>query len=400
MLKPINIRIENMQTKLPETHGNIFWNMRNMAREKDAIDMSVGITEFNCPVRLAELASWHIREKYNNYAPLEGILALREKISEQYFIQYGRRYSPEKEVTICAGVVQAIHTAITTVVNEGDEVIIFEPSYFTYGPAVRLNGGTPVYIALKEPGFRIDWEDVRKLITSKTRLIIFNSPHNPTGSLFGKEDLMELKRLTNGTGIYIVSDEEFEYLAFDQDKHQSVGQYEGLASRSFIISSPGPMFHINGWGLAWCIAPENMMAEFRKIHEFHVYNVTSPLQNALADYLNVADSRDEITEFYQGKRNYFNRLLKGTPWLVHPSQGTYFQLVDYSKLSKEQDTDFAMRLLNEAGVAVIPLSVFMHKRKETRYLRFCFAKKNETLDEAARRLIQFAQIQTSMVKGQ
>jgi methionine aminotransferase len=256
---------------------------------------------------------------------------------------------------------------------------------------VRLNGGTPVYVPLKEPGFRIDWEDVRKLISSKTRLIIFNSPHNPTGSLFGKDDLMELKRLTYGTGIYIISDEGFEFLAYDQDKHHSLGQYDGLASRSFIISSPGPLFHINGWGLAWCLAPENLMSEFRKIHEFQIFNVASPFQYALADFLNAADSKEEITEFYQGKRNYFNRLLKGSPYIIHPSQGTYFQLVNYSKISKEQDTEFALRLLDEAGVAATPLSVFMHKRKESQYLRFCFAKKNETLEEAASRLIQFAE---------
>jgi methionine transaminase len=391
MVKPINSQIENMQTKLPETQGNLFWNLRCMALEKNAIDMSVGITEFNCPVKLADLTNFYIRDKYNNYAPLEGILSLREKIAEQYFNQYGKKYSPENEVTICAGIVQAVNTAITTVVNEGDEVIIFEPSYITYSPSVRLNGGTPVYVPLKEPGFRIDWEDVRKLISSKTRLIIFNSPHNPTGSIFGKEDLLELKRLTHGTGIYIVSDEGFEFLSYDQDKPQSVGQYEGLISRSFIISSPGPLYHINGWGLAWCIAPENMMAEFRKIHEFQIFNVASPFQYALADYFNSADSKEEITEFYQGKRNYFNRLLKGSPYIIYPSQGTYFQLVNYSKISKEQDTDFAIRLLDEAGVAATPLSVFMHKREESQYLRFCFAKKNETLEEVASRMIQFAE---------
>jgi methionine transaminase len=380
-----------MQTKIPETQGNLFWNLRELAFEKNAIDMSVGITEFNCPAKLAELTSFYIRDQYNNFAPLEGILSLREKIAEQYFNQYGKTYSPEREVTICAGIVQAINTAITAVVNEGDEVIIFEPSYITYSPAVRLNGGTPVYVPLKEPGFRIDWEDVRKLISSKTRLIIFNSPHNPTGSLFGKEDLLELKRLTYGTGIYTISDEGFEFLAYDQDKHHSIGQYEGLASRSFIISSPGPLFHINGWGLAWCLAPENLMAEFRKIHEIQIFNVASPFQYALADFLNVSDSKEEITEFYQGKRNYFNRLLKGSPYIIHPSQGTYFQLVNYSKISKQQDADFALRLLNEAGVAATPLSVFMHKRKESQYLRFCFAKKNETLEEVANRMIQFAE---------
>lgn len=365
-------------------------DMRNLALQMNGIDMSMGITEFNCPSRLAELASSYIQGHFNNYAPIEGILSLRERVSEQYFRQYGKLYSPANEVTICAGTVQAISAAITTVVNEGDEVIIFEPSYTTYSPAVRLNGGTPVHVPMKEPGFRTVWEDLRKMITSKTRLIILNTPHNPTGTVLSEEDMLQLQRLTFGTGIYFISDENFEYLVFDQDKHQSAGQFENLASRSFIISSPGPLFHVNGWGVAWCLAPAPMMDEFRKVHEYQVSYVPSPLQHALADYMEAEYSKDEITEFYQGKRNYFNRLLKGSPFLLQPSQGTYFQLVDFHNLSDEPDVSFAMRLLRERGVAAAPLSLFMHKQKNTSYLRFCFAKKNETLEEVAHRMIAFA----------
>lgn len=364
--------------------------MRNLALKMDAIDMSLGITEFNCPARLAELAGSRIQRHYNNYAPVEGILSLRERVSEQYFRQYGKLYSPENEVTICAGTVQAISSAITTVVNEGDEVIIFEPSYTTYSPAVRLNGGTPVHVPMKEPGFGTGWEDLRKMISSKTRLILLNTPHNPTGSVLSKDDMLQLQRLTQGTGIYIISDENFEYLVFDQDKHQSAGQFENLASRSFIISSPGPVFHVNGWGVAWCLAPAAMMEEFRKVHEYQVSYVPSPFQHALAEFMESDNSKDEITEFYQGKRNYFNRLLKGSPYLLQPTQGTYFQLVDFRELSDEPDVSFAMRLLQDAKVAATPLSLFMHKRKNTSYLRFCFAKKNETLEEVARRMISFA----------
>lgn len=380
-----------MQTKLPETQGNILGDMRNLALKMDAIDMSLGITEFNCPARLAELANSCIQRHYNNYAPVEGILSLRERVSEQYFRQYGKLYSPENEVTICAGTVQAISSAITTVVNEGDEVIIFEPSYTTYSPAVRLNGGTPVHVPMKEPGFGTGWEDLRKMISSKTRLILLNTPHNPTGSVLSKDDMLQLQRLTQGTGIYIISDENFEYLVFDQDKHQSAGQFENLASRSFIISSPGPVFHVNGWGVAWCLAPATMMEEFRKVHEYQVSYVPSPFQHALAEFMESDYSKDEITEFYQGKRNYFNRLLKGFPYLLQPTQGTYFQLVDFRELSDEPDVSFAMRLLQDAKVAATPLSLFMHKRKNTSYLRFCFAKKNETLEEVARRMISFAE---------
>jgi len=202
--------------------------------------------------------------------------------------------------------------------------------------------------------------------------------------------MLQLQKLTNGTGIYIVSDEGFEYLAYDQGKHQSVAQFSSLAARSFIVSSPGPLFHINGWGIAWCLAPAALMSEFRKIHEYQIFNVASPFQYALAEYFDHAGPLEEITEFYQGKRNYFNRLLKGTPFLLQPTKGTYFQLVNFKNLSSETDTDFALRLLNEAGVAAMPLSTFMHKRKNTQYLRFCFAKKNETLEEVAKRMTEFA----------
>jgi methionine aminotransferase len=380
-----------MQNKIPVTQGSSFWKMRNLALDHGAIDMSVGITEFTCSPELAEIAAVCIREKFNNYAPFEGLLSLRKHISGIYSSQYGKLYSPESEITICAGVVQALSSAITSIVSEGDEVIIFEPSYFTYSPTVRLNGGTPVFVPLTETDFRIDWEDVRKMITLKTRLIILNTPHNPTGNVFGKEDILQLQRLTNGTGICVISDESFEHLVFDREKHQSVGQFENLASRSFIISSPGPSFHINGWGIAWCLAPEKLMNDFRKVHEYHVFNVNSPFQYALSEFYNSHPKTDEIAEFYQGKRNYFNRLLKGSPFTLVPAQGTYFQLVNYRNISEETDFDFAIRLLAETGVAAMPLSVFLHKGKNNHYLRFCFAKKNETLEEVASRLIRFAE---------
>ncbi len=380
-----------MQSKLPELQGSFFWNMRNLAlQNENAIDMSVGIHEFNCPAKLADLVSMYVRDKFNNYSPSEGILPFRERISEIYFRQYGRLYSPEKEITICGGVVQAVTVAISTVINEGDEVMIFEPSCITYSPIVRLNGGIPVHVPLNEPDFNIDWETMRKLISSKTRMIIVNSPHNPTGNVFSMEDMLHLQRLTNGTGIYIVSDESFEYLAYDQAKHKSVAEFEQLALRSFIISSPGADLHINGWGIAWCLAPAELTAEFRKIHEYQFFNVATPFQYALASYLEHSDLKEEISEFYHGKRNYFNRLLKGSPFILRPTLGTYFQLVNFMNLSEESDTDFALRLFREAGIAAAPLSVFMHKKKNTQYLRFCFAKKNETLEEVASRMIDFA----------
>ena len=228
------------------------------------------------------------------------------------------------------------------------------------------------------------------MITSKTKLIILNTPHNPTGSVFGKEDLQQLQKLTNGTGIYILGDESFEHLVYDQEKHQSVSQFPGLASKSFIISGAGPVFHINGWNIAWCMAPRNMMNEFRKVSECYGFSVATPLQYALASYWDMAEEMENITELYQGKRNYFNRLLKGSPFMAEPAQGSYFQLISYKTISQEPDTQFAQRLIKEAGVAAMPLSLFMHKKKNLHYLRFCFAKKNETLDEVAKRLIAFA----------
>ena len=379
-----------MQTKLPETQGRYFWEMKNLATEYKAIDMSVGMTEFSCPVKLADLAASYIHDNYNNHSTFEGNLSLREKISESVFKNYGKRYNPVTEITICAGLLQAATTAIGTIVSKGDEVVVFDPSYFIYSQAIRLNGGTPVHVPLKEPGFRIDWEDMRKMISSKTRMIILNTPQNPTGSVFGKEDLIQLQRLTNGTGIYILSDEGFEHLIYDQEKHQSVAQFTTLASRSFVISGAGPVFHINGWNIAWCCAPQNMMQEFRKVHECNGFSVSTPLQYALADYWDQAEGTENISELYQGKRNYFNRLLKGSPYIIETAQGSYFQLINYKNISTEPDTQFAHRLIKEAGVAAMPLSFFLHKKRNLNYLRFCFAKKNETLEEAAKRLLAFA----------
>lgn len=379
-----------MQIKLPETQGSNYWETRVLALAHNAIDMSVDYSEFNCPPKLTELASSFIRENFNNISPHEGILPLRERISETFRVNYGITYDPAKEITICAGAVQAATIAITTLINEGDEVILFDPSDFTYSQAVRLNGGMPVYLPLKEPGFHIDWDDMRKMINSKTRLIILNSPHNPTGNVLKKEDLLQLQRLTQGTSIYILSDESFEYLVYDQEKHQSVAQFANLAARSFIISSAGAVFHINGWSLAWCMAPEQMMKEFRKVHENYGSSVATPLQLALSAYWDEAEEISGITESYQGKRNYFNRLLKDSPYHIVPTSGTYFQLINYKNVSQESDTEFVRRLIVEAGVAATPVSVFMHKKRNVQYLRFCFARKNETLEEVASRLISFA----------
>jgi methionine aminotransferase len=299
---------------------------------------------------------------------------------------YNHYYNPETEITITAGNVQAIMTAISSVVKEDDEVILFEPAYESYAPAISINGGRPVYVSLKQPNFHIDWEEVRKMITSKTRMIIINSPHNPTGAVLTDSDLIQLQHLTNGTNIVILSDEVFESIVFDNNTHQSVSRYEKLASRSFIVSSFGPLFNINGWGLAYIMAPEKLMGEFRRIQQFQIYNVNTPLQYALSEYLRMEDSMKDISEMYQGKRNYFNRLLNDSLFKVIPSQGSYFEILDYSNISDESDADFTVRLASEYGVGVIPVSAFLHEKNKLKMVRVCFAKNNETLEKAAERL--------------
>lgn len=373
-------------TKLSNTKGSIFSTINKLVAETGAIDMSLGRTDFPCPEKLAELAAMYIRSGYNNYAPHEGIPELRNVISYRVKSLYNHLYNPETEITITAGPVQAIMTAISTVIKEEDEVILFEPAYESYAPAISINGGRPVYVALKQPNFHIDWEEVRKMITSKTRMIILNSPHNPTGAVLTDSDLVQLQHLTNGTNIVILSDEVFETIVFDNNTHQSVSRFEKLAERSFVVSSFGPVFNINGWGLAYILAPERLMNEYRRIQQFQIYNVNTPLQYALSEFLLTDESKKDISEMYQGKRNYFNRLMGDSLFKIIPSQGSYFEILDYSKISDEPDTDFTYRLASEFGVGVIPVSAFLHEKNKMKLVRICFAKNNETLEKAAERL--------------
>ena len=373
-------------SKLSNAKGSIFSTVNKLVTETGAIDLSLGKTDFPCPEKLADLAATYIRSGYNNFAPHEGIIELREVISTRVSWMYNHSYDPETEITITAGNVQAIMTAISSTVKDEDEVILFEPAYESYAPAISINGGRPVYVALKQPNFHIDWEEVRKMITSKTRMIIINSPHNPTGAVLTDSDLIQLQHLTNGTNIVILSDEVFESIVFDNNTHQSVSKYEKLASRSFVVSSFGPVFNINGWGLAYILGPDKLMNEFRRIQQFQIYNVNTPLQYALSEYLQTEDSKKDISEMYQGKRNYFNRLMGDSLFKIVPSQGSYFEILDYSKISDEPDSDFTFRLASEFGVGVIPVSAFLHETNKLRMVRVCFAKSNETLEKAAERL--------------
>lgn len=371
------------QAKITTQNGSIFFQMNKLAEQKGILDLAVGKSEFPCPPALAELASKYIRSGYNNFAPTEGIPELRNLISARVKELHGCSYNPDTEITITAGHFQAISTAISTIIKEDDEVIVFEPAFESYGPAIIGNGGRPKFVSLKLPDFHIDWEELRKMISSKTRMIIINSPHNPTGTVLSDEDMVQLQKITNGTNIVILSDEIFDLYVFDNKKHQSVARYEKLAKRSFIVSSYGPAYNITGWGIAHCLAPENLMRDFRQAHQFQVYTVNTPLQYALAEFMDDDHSYREISETYQGKRNYFKRLMAGGPYKIDAAQGSFFQLLDYSALSDEKDTDFALRLLNEYGLACLPLSAFFHEKTKLKMIRVCFSKTNETLEKAA-----------------
>lgn len=373
-------------SKIQNSKESVFSVLNKLVTQTGAIDLSLGKTDFPCPEKLANLAATYIRSGYNNYAPHEGIPELREAISDRVKTLYKRYYNPESEITITAGPIQAIMTAISTIIKEDDEVIVFEPAYESYSPAILLNGGRPVYVGLKQPDFHIDWEEVKKMISSKTRMMIINSPHNPTGAVLSEADITQLQKLTNGTNIVILSDEVFESIVFDNNEHLSLSRFEKLSDRSFIVSSFGPIYNINGWGLAYILAPEKLMNDYRRIQQFQIYNVNTPLQYALSEYLKTEDSLKDITEKYQGKRNYFNRLLNGGNFKIIPSQGSYFEILDYSDISNEPDYEFTIRLANDYGVGVVPLSAFLHEKNKLKMIRVCFAKNNETLEKAAENL--------------
>lgn len=381
--------ISNMvQSKLPNTNKSIFSSVYSLIEETGALDMAIGKSDFPTPSGLVDLAVAYMRTGYHNYAPLDGILKLRTVISDLVEENYGNRYNPKTEVTVSASTVQAVHTAISAVVRDDDEVIVFEPAFESYVPSIILNGGKPVYVELKAPGFTIDWEELRRMITTKTKMIILNSPHNPTGSVLSEQDMMQLQRLTNGTNIIILSDESFESIVFDNQVHQSIARYEKLIDRSFIISSFGAVYNTNGWGISYCLAPEKLMVEYRKMQQFQLCNVNTPMQYALADYIPNNHSFDDVASLYQGKRNYFLRLLENSLYKCIPTQGSYFQLIDYSKLTDEPDHIFADRLAKDFGIAVVPVSAFYHEKTKAKLMRVCFAKDNDKLERAAELLLK------------
>lgn len=379
-----------IKSKLPKTGTTIFSIMSALAQEYDAINLSQGYPELEVSARLKSLVKRHIDICHHQYAPMPGIMKLREKIAEKIEKLYGVCYDPETEVTVTPGATLAIYTAISSVVGEGDEVLIFTPAYDSYTPSVLLNGGVPIYIPLKAPEFSIPWDTVRKFINHRTKLILINNPHNPTGTVLSEHDMLQLQHMLQGTEIMVLSDEVYEHLVFDGKIHQSICRYPSLAERSFVVYSFGKTYNITGWKIGYCVAPYALMAEFRKVYQYQIFSVNTPLQSALADFMEDDSAYLHLAQTYQQKRDFFLNCLQGSRFEYIPSAGTYFQLLNYHQISDEKDTELAIRLTKEIKVASIPISIFYHKPTDLKLLRFCFAKSNEVLEDAARRLLTFA----------
>jgi methionine aminotransferase len=372
-----------INSKLPNIGTTIFSVMSGLAKEHNAINLSQGFPDFNCNPHLLELAKTHMDANFNQYAPMPGVQPLREVISELLQNCYGATYHPETEITVTAGATQAIYTCIAAFINKGDEVIVFEPAYDCYIPSIEVNGGIVKPITLEYPNFTINWTTVKNTITDKTKLIIINSPHNPSGTTLTEYDLIELEKLVVGKNIIVVSDEVYEHMVFDEKSHQSVARFKSLAAQSIVVSSFGKTIHATGWKIGYVVAPKELMVEFRKVHQFLVFCVNHPFQLALADYLKDESTYKGLHQFYQAKRDYFRKLISTSRFTLEPCTGTYFQLMNYKTISDEKDTDFAIRLTKEKGLAAIPLSVFYSNQQQQHLLRFCFAKKEETLEKAA-----------------
>lgn len=366
-------------SKLPKAGTTIFTVMSKLAQDHNAINLSQGFPDFPVAKELIDLVHKHMRQGHNQYPPMAGVIPLRECIAEKMEAAYGTKYDPVTEITITAGGTQAIFTVISALIGEGDEVIIFTPAYDSYAPAVEVAGGKAVYVQLKSPDFSIDWKQVKKVVNRHTKMILINTPHNPTGTVIGTKDIQELDKITRGTDIIVLSDEVYEHIVFDGEKHLSMAQFPELADRSLIVYSFGKTFHVTGWKTGYVVGPENLMSEFRKVHQFNVFSANAPIQYAFVDYMAKPENYLQVGEQYQRRRDIFLDAVRASRFKVKPSKGTYFQLLDYSKISDEQDTELAKRLTIEHKVASIPVSVFYNNPVQNKVLRFCFAKEEDTL---------------------
>ena len=375
-----------LRSKLPSVGTTIFTVMSKLAADVGAINLSQGFPDFDCDPALVDAVARHMRAGRNQYAPMQGVPALREAIAAKFDALYAAPYDPNSEVTVTSGGTEALFDAIAAVVHPGDEAIVFEPCYDSYVPAIELNGGRAVVISLHYPEYAVPWDEVRAALSDRTRLIVINSPHNPTATVLKPSDLDELSRIVAGTDITILSDEVYEHIVFDGRRHESLARTPALRTRSFIVGSFGKTFHVTGWKVGYVAAPAALTAEFRKVHQFVTFATNTPVQHALAEFLADPRSYGELAGFYQRKRDLFLKLLAGSRWKPIPSRGTYFQLLDYAAITDEKDADFAIRLTREVGVAAIPTSAFLYNQPPPPVLRFCFAKKDDTLEAAAARL--------------
>jgi methionine aminotransferase len=373
----------NHLSKLPNVETTIFTVMSNLANQHGALNLSQGFPNFGCDPKLIDLVSKAMKAGYNQYAPMAGIMELREAIAHKFDLLYGTSYDPEHEITVTAGASQAIYSIISTFIRDDDEVIIFRPAFDCYEPAIELNGGKTISVQLEAPHYKIDWNAVKQKITTRTKMIITNTPHNPSGTIWSKDDVTQLQALTQGTDIIVISDEVYEHIIFDGEQHQSACLFPDLKSRTFITASFGKTFHSTGWKIGYCCGPKALMEEFRKVHQFDVFCVHHPSQKAIADYLMEPSHYLELSGFYQEKRELFLDLIKDSGFTFAPSKGTYFQVLEYSEITDEYDMDFAKRLVTEKGIASIPMSVFNENKLDQKVLRFCFAKTEDTLKRAA-----------------
>ncbi|WP_343742368.1 pyridoxal phosphate-dependent aminotransferase [Herbaspirillum huttiense] len=378
----------NIVTKLPKVGTTIFTVMSALASEKGAVNLGQGFPDFHCDPALVDAVTRAMQDGLNQYPPMAGVLPLREAIADKVERLYGHRYDPVSEITVTAGATQGILTSVLCAVHPGDEVIVIEPVYDCYVPAIELAGGVPVFVQMEvgAAGYSISWDKVRAAVTPKTRMIMVNTPHNPTGSVMRASDVAALADIVRGTDILILSDEVYEHMVFDGQPHESLARHPELAERSFINSSFGKTYHVTGWKVGYVAAPAALTAEFRKVHQFNVFTVNTPVQYGLAEYMKNPAPYLDLPAFYQRKRDLFRAGLANTRFELLPSQGTYFQCVKYDAISDQSEADFCKWLTSEIGVAAIPVSAFYNTPRESGIVRFCFAKKDETLQLALDRL--------------
>lgn len=378
-----------IRSKLPQTGTTIFTVMSALASEYNAVNLGQGFPDYEMSEELTSLVNRAMQQGYNQYAPMQGWMPLRETIAEKIQYLYNTIVDPQTEITITPGGTYAIYSALTAILEPGDEVIVMQPNYDSYVPNILINGAKPVLVDLDLPAFTVNWEKVKAAVTDRTKAIVINSPHNPTGSVLSANDMVQLQKIVEGTNIFIVSDEVYEHIVFDGAPHQSILRYPDLLQRSFVCFSFGKVFHCTGWKLGYCVAPRELMKEFIRVHQFNAFSTHSPAQVGITEYLKKRGSYLELPSFFQAKRDYFIKAMKHTRFNLFHSAGSFFVCATYDKLSDEGDKDFCIRMTKEIGVTTIPVSAFYEGGTDNKVIRFCFAKKESTLERAVEKLVKF-----------